>query len=458
MARAGALFFQTPPPYHQNFSLPQPTGGDRTCAHRSGRRASVAMPNPSSLHRDISPPPTRKASTAQTPTKTYLPVDTTAQAPAAHDQQNVPVDAEPTLAAVEAGQAQIRHHLDYFTKHLAAARRSSPQPMLSMNHFSDMYKRNQHAHGRHFVIHQHDHPISGVHYDLRLQFSESSTISFAVPYGLPGNPNSARPNRMAIETRVHNLWNNLIESASHATGSLLIWDTGEYDVLDRPQKKLKTTDDELSDAERSQPAHIRSQSERLFAAFQSRHIHLRLHGTKLPSGYTIALRLPSNNNIRPQPRNPKIKRRRMDPTTAAAFVKTKATPVSSDTESDPGEVEDTQDTASVYSADVDAAVASEGEDEDAAIRSNNAYSGASNTIGSVHQRHWFLTLDRKHSGFRRLRSGPDEGRWSGPWEAFFVRGRDSERSVVTGRSADQVMEDEGVEEFVGRKMWRPILE
>ena len=46
----------------------------------------------------------------------------------------------------------------------------------------------------------------GVHYDLRLQFSESSSISFAIPYGLPGNPNSLRPNRMAIETRVHNLW------------------------------------------------------------------------------------------------------------------------------------------------------------------------------------------------------------------------------------------------------------
>ncbi|KAF2766182.1 hypothetical protein EJ03DRAFT_298928 [Teratosphaeria nubilosa] len=416
------------------------------------------MSKPSSLNRDISPPPTRKGGKApsQMPSKTSLPGS--AQEPAPHDQQNVPVDAEPTLAAVEAGQAQIRDHLDYFTKHLAAARRASPQPMLSINHLADMYKCNQHSHGRHFVIHQHDHPISGVHYDLRLQFSESSTISFAVPYGLPGNPNSVRPNRMAIETRVHNLWNNLIESASYATGSLLIWDTGEYDVLDRPQKKLKITDDELSDAERGQPTNIKSQSERLFAAFRSRHIHLRLHGTKLPSGYTIALRLPSNNNIRPQPRKIKIKRRRMDPTTAAALAKSKSTPASSDTESDPSEVEDTQDAASVYSADVDAAVASEGEDEDAAIRSNNAYTGAHNTIGSVHQRHWFLTLDRKHSGFRKLRSGSDEGRWSGPWEAFFVRGRDFERSVVTGRSADQVMEDEGVEKFVGRKMWRPILE
>jgi hypothetical protein len=42
--------------------------------------------------------------------------------------------------------------------------------------------------------------------DLRLQFSETSAISFAIPYGVPGNPNSKRQVRMGIETRVHNLW------------------------------------------------------------------------------------------------------------------------------------------------------------------------------------------------------------------------------------------------------------
>jgi hypothetical protein len=31
-------------------------------------------------------------------------------------------------------------------------------------------------------------------------------MSFAVPKGLPGNPNSKSKGRMAIETRVHNLW------------------------------------------------------------------------------------------------------------------------------------------------------------------------------------------------------------------------------------------------------------
>ena len=48
--------------------------------------------------------------------------------------------------------------------------------------------------------------VIGVHYDLRLQISESSSISFAIMYGLPGNPNSRRLNRNATETRVHNLW------------------------------------------------------------------------------------------------------------------------------------------------------------------------------------------------------------------------------------------------------------
>jgi len=40
--------------------------------------------------------------------------------------------------------------------------------------------------------------------------------------------------------------NHLIESASHATGSLLIWDTGEYEVLPRPQEEQASpeTDDE----------------------------------------------------------------------------------------------------------------------------------------------------------------------------------------------------------------------
>ncbi|KAI7008655.1 hypothetical protein KC362_g17511, partial [Hortaea werneckii] len=254
--------------------------------------------------------------------------------------------------------------------------------------------------------------------------------------------------------------NNLIESASHATGSLLIWDTGEYEVMPRPQsQRQKMTDDELSDSET--PEHDvdhRFESEKLFAAFRSRHIHLRLHGTKLPSDYTVALRLPSNNRFKGPSTKPRAKRRRVDPKKAAQLARQKYSTATSDTESD--ELGDSSnETTSVFGADEDAAIASEDDSEDAAIRANNAYPGSENTIGSIHQRHWFLTLDRRYSGFYKERSGSNVGRWVGGWgEPFFVRGRDVERSVVTGRNADEVMDDEGVEKFMRRKMWRPILE
>ncbi|KAK3117070.1 hypothetical protein LTR53_001949 [Teratosphaeriaceae sp. CCFEE 6253] len=407
----------------------------------------------------ISPPPTRKV---LSPVATEPAVEGgTHDAPSDGDGEVVrseapPLDVGPTLAAIESGQAQIRDHLEHFAKHLGHATKPSPGPGLSIDGFRDLYRRNQHSNGRHFVVHQHDHPISGVHYDLRLQFSDSSTISFAIPYGLPGNPNSIRPNRMAIETRVHNLWNNLIESASHATGSLAIWDTGEYEVLDRPRKKTRLTDDELSDDEPEDAKATQSQSQRLFAAFQSRHVHLRLSGRRLPQGYTIAMRLPSQDATK-QPRTPRIKRRRIDPAVAAARAKSKAG--LTDTDSDRGEP--LAPMMGATAEDDDAAIASDPESgaADSLIRATNAYPGASNTIGSIHQRHWFLTLDRRRSGFLKARKvGSSEGLWEGPWEPFFVRGREVERSVVTGRLADEVMADEGVEGFAGRKMWRPIIE
>ena len=117
----------------------------------------------------------------------------------------------PPLSAIEAGEAKIRDHLIYFSQQLHALVRpqllaTNASPRLPIAKFRDLYKRNQHAHGRHFVIHQHDHPVAGMHYDLRLQISECSSISFAIMYGLPGNVGSKRLNRNATETRVHNLW------------------------------------------------------------------------------------------------------------------------------------------------------------------------------------------------------------------------------------------------------------
>ncbi|OQO11806.1 hypothetical protein B0A48_03533 [Cryoendolithus antarcticus] len=276
---------------------------------------------------------------------------------------------------------------------------------------------------------------------------------------MPGNPNSIRPNRMAIETRVHNLWNNLIESASHATGSLLIWDTGEYEVL--PSRKVRrqaATDDEDSDCSESD-SDSRGASEKLSASFRARHIRLRLHGTRLPSQYTVNLRLPSANNREHQPDRPKHKRRRTNPKSAKKQPNHEVETDSEDSTTgklNPMQAEDTYESKQANQA----AVASdlENDTDPETIRATNAYPGATNTIGSVHQRHWFLTLDRPNSGLRRSTSGLDKGRWIGDWEPFHVLGRDLERSVITGRLAGDIMNDEGVEGFVGRQGWRGIVE
>lgn len=115
-----------------------------------------------------------------------------------------------SLAAVEAGEVKVDDPEELFSARLAAAAlppSTSPEGgRLSIKDWIDLYSRNRHENGHHFVIHQHDHPIAGPHYDLRVQFSESSSLSWAIMYGLPGNPNSRRLNRNATETRVHCLW------------------------------------------------------------------------------------------------------------------------------------------------------------------------------------------------------------------------------------------------------------
>lgn len=65
--------------------------------------------------------------------------------------------------------------------------------------------------------------------------------------------------------------NHLIETASPTTGSMLIWDTGEYEILPyQPEPTQPETDDsqsEVSDASQ-QAADQRIQSEKLREAFQ----------------------------------------------------------------------------------------------------------------------------------------------------------------------------------------------
>ena len=113
-----------------------------------------------SLTRDISPPPTRKSAPT---TLCSLLTSTSSNGTSTPTPNPVElVDGEPTLAAVEAGLEVIRSHLTFFSKHLSSVVRPSPGPHLSMSDFSSLYKRNQTPHGRHWVVHQHDHPVSGI--------------------------------------------------------------------------------------------------------------------------------------------------------------------------------------------------------------------------------------------------------------------------------------------------------
>jgi hypothetical protein len=104
------------------------------------------------------------------------------------------------------------------------------------------------------------------------------------------------------------------------------------------------------------------------------------------------------------------------------------------------------------------------------IQLNNAYPGSINSIGSIHQRRWYLSLDRVNSGFEpspewnhassskpKTKAKFWRRRSDGGFEAFHVHGPEAERSVVTGRLGLHVLEDEGVRGFVARRGWRPVL-
>lgn len=75
-----------------------------------------------------------------------------------------------------------------------------------------------------------------------------------------------------------------------------------------------------------------------------------------------------------------------------------------------------------------------------------------------------MTLDRINSGFvrdgkgktwRRLPSSSKHD--ASGFEPFYVRGPEFERSVVTGRTGNDVLIDENVENFTPRRGWRPVM-
>ena len=437
------------------------------------------LTSPASLTRAISPPPSILRKIDHAP---IIPSNETTN----HEL--------PRTAEIEAGEATVTDQPAFWRAKLQEFDRPHVTgiPKLSISKYVALYSDHVgNTSGSHFVIHQHDHPVAGTHYDLRLQCNPTSSISFAIMYGLPGDPNSLRLNRNATETRVHCLWNHLIETASLTTGSMLIWDTGFYEVLPFKEEpsKHRDSDSDISQYEDASEQ-ILTEQHKLHQAFSQRKMRLRLHGTRLPPWYTISLRLTTENNRLEQPPPPSRKRKR-DASKIARKLSRRSTSSSSasdtDTSADMGpfgggtlkrslssltrhETPPPRNSKSVEplpSSGADPGGSDHEAEDQEAIRKTNAYPGAINDIGSIHQRKWFLSMDRLASGFvptkdlngnrKWTRKAVNDGRLRG-FEKFQVLGRDVERSVVTGRLASEILDDEHVVGFVPRGLWRGVTE
>lgn len=246
---------------------------------------------------------------------------------------------------------------------------------------------------------------------------------------------------------------------------MLVWDAGVYEVL--PRRGGEGPGRDPGSAEGSQSSGWEevekgdggeqegsegegvSENSKLVEAFGRRKIRIRLHGARLPEGYTLDMFVAPGSRHLHEPRAAVGRKKRR-------VVKVMET--SSEGESD----------AATPVAD---AVGAEWvlewerkEVEKREVRRVNAYPGAENTVGSLYQRKWFLCLDIEGSGFckaekdgiwkrKERRGGALEG-----FEPFYVKGVEEERSVVTGMKAEHVMREAGVVGFMRRKGWRAILD
>ncbi|KAK1716614.1 DNA polymerase ligase-domain-containing protein [Colletotrichum lupini] len=316
-------------------------------------------------------------------------LDPPSREPEHHPETESRIKRETTAnlsAALESGVATQPDPAAHFFAHLAR-HTLSPYPANTPHLSADGDLRSLFlAHvgsgrGAHFVVHQHDHPIAGVHYDLRLQVNATSSVSWAVMYGLPGDANSTRLNRNATETRVHCLWNHVVEVGSRGTGSLVIWDCGWYEVLGRGERRKGRGGPEVDPDSGGDDGEDEEGDD----------------GDGGMTGQDKLARAFAERKIRPMKK------------------KNEVVETSSDGESgedrDEDVVPDPLDGGDRHGGD---GYGGEGEEnklsavereirevEDEFVRRTNAYRGAENSVGSVYQRRWYLSLDREACGFER---------------------------------------------------------
>lgn len=124
---------------------------------------------PTSLETPISPPSITPRKRQRSDAK---PAHTSTDGEKAINRDNAP-----SLAAIEAGKAEISDHVEYFARRLAQCIRPTQieeKPLLSIKEFKKLYERCENGHAAHFVVHQHDHPVAG---RLESRFSKTSLYS-----------------------------------------------------------------------------------------------------------------------------------------------------------------------------------------------------------------------------------------------------------------------------------------
>ena len=292
--------------------------------------------------------------------------------------------------------------------------------------------------------------------------------------------------RTCTSLGVNSAKNHLIETASSDTGSLMIWDTGTYSILPRRSKYAPALDPDSgsSDDESTSSSSPTTQQTLLHAAFQTRKIKIRLHGTKLPDPYVVYIRLTKTEDAAGRVKATQVKKparrrrshRRTGKSAEAKTAETSSSETDVEANNDADVVPATNSQLLQQDATVSALEKELRELEDDEVRRTNAYKGAMNTIGSIHQRKWYMSLERELSGFVPKKAENHRTIWQPKTGAaadmgersesdsqirlsypFYVRGRDFERSVITGRLGTDILRDEGVAGFVPRMGWKPVV-
>lgn len=106
---------------------------------------------------------------------------------AAENNTQKPLGGPSASSLIENNTVKITDHLAWFSNLLAKAILEpfpAGQPHLTIPVYQSLYNRSfQSPAGAHFVVTQHDHPVAGPHYDLRLQINGDSSCSWAIMYG-----------------------------------------------------------------------------------------------------------------------------------------------------------------------------------------------------------------------------------------------------------------------------------